>query len=43
MFYDFNKVISFYKNNFNFNLYNNYILIKFLAYKLLFNVYNKLI
>ncbi len=43
MFYNFNKIINFYKNDFNFNFYNNYILIKFLVYKLFFSIYNKLI
>jgi hypothetical protein len=43
MFNNFNKVISFYKYNFNFNTYNNYILNKFFINKLFIKVYNKLI
>jgi hypothetical protein len=42
-FHDSDRVISFYKDDFDFNPYNGYMLIEFLAYKLLFSVYNELI
>jgi hypothetical protein len=38
-----NKVISFYKHDFDFNTYNNYVLNKFFINKLFIKVYNKLI
>ena len=43
MFYNFNKVISLYKDDFNFNAYCIHMLNEFLTCKLPFNVYNELI
>jgi hypothetical protein len=40
---DFNEVISFYKYDFDFNTYNNYMLSEFFINKLFIKVYNKLI
>jgi hypothetical protein len=37
------KVISFYKHDFNLNTYSNYVLSEFLISKLLIKVYNELI
>ena len=43
IFYNSNKIISFYRNNFNFNSNNIYKLNKLLINKLLFGIYYNLI